>query len=84
MLFVSCVCVLDLFLFVQLAPALAPPLTPKDEKVVTSIKKLVAFFLGDAQPAEFFSRAGAILYLDCIMYIIHMTCVVYCVRVRQC
>jgi len=34
--------------------ALAPPLTPEDEKVVQSIRKLLAFFLGenDVAPAD--------------------------------
>ena len=34
----------------QLAPALLPPLSEKDEQVVSSISKLLAFLLGETNP----------------------------------
>uniref|UniRef100_A0A7S0IVG7 Protein kinase domain-containing protein n=1 Tax=Calcidiscus leptoporus TaxID=127549 RepID=A0A7S0IVG7_9EUKA len=43
----------------QLVPALSPPLSTKDQQVVTSIRKLVAFFLGDTQPQQLLSRAAS-------------------------
>eukprot|EP00310_Coccolithus_braarudii_P012979 CAMPEP_0183344758 /NCGR_PEP_ID=MMETSP0164_2-20130417/10350_1 /TAXON_ID=221442 /ORGANISM="Coccolithus pelagicus ssp braarudi, Strain PLY182g" /LENGTH=782 /DNA_ID=CAMNT_0025515807 /DNA_START=212 /DNA_END=2560 /DNA_ORIENTATION=- len=43
----------------QLVPALSPPLSHKDEQVVASIRKLVAFFLGDTQPQQLLSRAAS-------------------------
>mmetsp|Transcript_11963 Transcript_11963/g.23278 ORF Transcript_11963/g.23278 Transcript_11963/m.23278 type:complete len:815 (-) Transcript_11963:359-2803(-) len=42
-----------------LLPALSPPLSDKDKRVVASIRKLIAFFLGDAQPSSMLSRAAS-------------------------
>ena len=39
--------------------ALAPPLTEQDEKVVASIRKLVGFFLGDADGGGAASAAAS-------------------------
>merc|ERR1712087_8367 len=44
----------------QLVPALSPPLSTKDQQVVSSIRKLVAFLLGDTQPQQLLSRAASV------------------------